>query len=363
MTNERMGFPSASAAKRWVNCVGSHLAQQGIIQPESDDATEGRMLHKAVEQMGADNLTDDQKYLVGYCVGMTDTLCRQHLGMGLAQLDALMLATREVRLWERSGDRKGFAYSGQADLMANDGNGRVLLVDYKFGRLPVDAAEDNMQLAALAVLADSNLPIKVTSVTVAIIQPRADEAHRVTVATCTAEHIHQARQHLVAAAERAMRPAQPRTAGDWCRYCAAMATCPAAVAQVGSVVAIDHQQIVPTGDLLERCELAEMVIDAIRKRAKEVLAQGSEIPGWRLKEGATVSSVADPAKAWSAIGEVIGAQSFVSACSVSLPSLVKAWQETQGVGAKVARQQILVALGEAIETKQRSPSLAKEAAK
>ena len=46
--DEREGMPSGSNAFRWLNCPGSHLAQQGLPDDSGDDAKEGELLHAIV---------------------------------------------------------------------------------------------------------------------------------------------------------------------------------------------------------------------------------------------------------------------------------------------------------------------------
>jgi hypothetical protein len=359
MSDDRKGYPSASAAERWVNCPGSHLAQEGLGEQVSDDANEGRMLHLQVESgVVCDDLTDDQKWAVRYCIETTSTLCERYLDMAAGRLDALMLTMRETRLWSFGED---FYYSGQADFIANDGAGRILIIDYKFGRNAVANAGDNLQLAALAVLAAENSMLKVQSVTVAIVQPRADEDQRLTVASYTPAGIAEASRRLRIASTLAKRPNQHRNAGAWCKYCRALATCPVAHQQV--TVVAESSADLSVADLLDRCEMAEVVIKSIREKAKATLAEGGHIPGWTLKPGAMVAKVTDPVVAWQRIGPVVGGDAFAAACSVSLPTLVDAYKASQGVNGKLAREQVVEMLGDAIETRQNAPALKRESVK
>jgi len=97
-----------------------------------------------------------------------------------------------------------------------------IIIDWKFGWLPVPRAEFNLQLRSYAVLAQDE------RVYVAIGQPRASYNERMTLAVYNATDLVASRAQLLKIDKDTKDPNAPLLAGEaQCRYCKAKMICPA----------------------------------------------------------------------------------------------------------------------------------------
>lgn len=322
-----------------------HAVLAGAYRPDSSAAT----------------LSDNQKYAVEFCLETRDRLVSELLS---ADPGAPII---EERLWLRDADlepvascRVDYAIGG---LHAGQDGSAMLALDWKMGRRGADAAEINAQLRFTAAVLGQEFSPDV--VYVGIVAPRAD-GERVTVAKFTAAQCAAAHAEMVAAAKRAMLPAQPRNPSPKaCHYCRARATCPEAIAAATALSVVDSAELadpIRVAQLLDRCDQAERVIDAIRDGAKRMIEAGVAVPGWKLKPGAKNKKVSAQA-AWAKIGTQIGGTSFAEACTVSIPKLAAGWKgQHPGLSDKSARSAVESILGDAITDQQNAPSLSREAA-
>lgn len=244
----------------------------------------------------------------------------------------------------------------------------MLALDWKMGRRGADAAEINAQLRFTAAVLGQEFSPDV--VYVGIVAPRA-EGERVTVAKFTAAQCAAAHAEMVAAAKRAMLPGQPRNPSPkGCYYCRARGTsaCPESIAAATALSIVPGAELSceVLSTLLDRCDMADRVIDAIRAEGKRRIEAGAVIESpsgrWRLKPGNTIKKVSAQA-AWARIGQQIGGSAFAEACTVSLPKLAAAWKlQTSAKSDKAARDDVEKLLGDAVTAQQNAPSLSKEAA-
>ena len=362
-TDERAGLPSGSGAKRWLTCPGSHLAERGLPDSQTEDAAEGEMLHAVMESPASPHrakLSDEQAHCVEFCRATRLKLSVELLGTDEPQ------AFVEERWWLRNPATLDSVASCRVD-WAGFTVGSMLILDWKFGRKAVEQADVNDQLRFAAAVAWSEF--SPATVYVRIVAPRAD-GERVTVAKFTAAQCEQARAEMVAGALRAMQPGQPRcpSAGA-CHYCRARGTeaCPESIAETTALATVSTSEIATperVAELLDKCELAERVIDAIRANAKRMISDGVSVPGWRLKPGNKPKKITDPVAAWSRVGQqLIGGAEFAKCCTVSITALaaaVKANSTTEKLTDKSAREKVESMLGDAVVEIQNAPSLARE---
>ena len=361
--DEREGMPSGSGAKRWLTCPGSHLAERGLPDSQTDDATEGEMLHAVIEtgeSAQRAKLIEDQAACIEFC---RET--RRKLSAELLSSENVVDLV-EQRLWLRNPATLDQVASCRID-WAGFSSDSMLVLDWKFGRKAVDQADVNDQLRfAAAVAWQEYYP---ESVFVGIVAPRA-EGERVTVARFSSAQCQAAHAEMVAGALRAMQPSQPRcpSAGA-CHYCRARGTeaCPESIAEATALATVANSEIATperVAELLEKCELAERVIDAIRANAKRMISDGVSVPGWRLKPGNRPKKISDPVAAWSRVGQnLIGGAAFAKCCTVSIKALADAVKENSTIEKltdKSAREKVESLLGDCITETQNAPSLARE---
>ena len=359
MSDERRGLPSASSAQRYALCPGSFLLEQSITTPEvtSDDASMGNRIHGYLAGEGI-ALNEEETRIA------TDSRLQEiELVKAVFPLQYRLQIMREKRLWGYDADFNK-SWSGKPDVVYNDGE-RALIIDYKTGRGEVQHATGNVQLRALAVLADmTSGPYQ--EVTVAIIQPLAGEP---TTCTYGAEDLVRASSEMTTLMDDIRKPGQPRNPStEACKYCKAKEVCPEArgvVQKLPALVPRDGLEIVMTpeqiAEFLEKAPLAEAVIEAVRGKARRMLEAKQEIPGWRLKPGAIRESITNPELAFARFMAAGGTQAqFVQAITVAKTKFHNAVKAATGKKGKELDGFVEIMLEGCTETKTTAPSLVKE---
>lgn len=337
--DERQGLPSASGMQRLFLCPGSWNAERKCPHDEeSEDAAMGTMLHACMEQGTTPEDPEDAE-AVAWCREKEDFLCNKYLG------STDVSRYREVRLFER-GDR---LFSGKPDMVAV-GTRRALVVDYKFGRLPVAAAECNLQLSALAVLVmDMFEDGAVDEVFVCILQPYASRKEPA-VCRYTRESVEQARAFFRACIEQAQDEHAPlKPSEKACRYCRAQSSCPAVKLALVNVTSGDltaaWEEWSPEKrrEAYDLAKLAKKWAASVEAKVKADLKAELEIPGLCLTSGKKAFTVTDAAAAFQILNGLfpddITAQAFTACCKVGitdLDKLVHSVRKAADAGAKVA---------------------------
>lgn len=317
-TDVRKGRPSASGMQRLVLCPGSWLAEKGCPDEPSEAAEAGTRLHKHME-LGSTPEDAAEAEAVEWCREMERRLAERYVApMGADRV------LREVRWWSHDE-----AFSGQADVVYVY-EGCALVLDYKFGRVPVAAARDNMQLAALAYLALRMLP-EVDVVFCGILQPLASRQEPRLV-RYHREMKGQLEGFFAGVVEEAERPNARRVPGEvQCRYCRAKAECPACngllvqQAQVDVAAAWPDWSPEKKGEAVRLAGLAKRWAEAVERKAKADLKEGVAIPGCSLTAGRSSFKVTDAQGAFSLLSEAIGltGAEFAACCSVKISELDK----------------------------------------
>lgn len=337
--DERQGRPSASGMQRLFLCPGSWQAEKKCpVDEESKDASMGTMLHACMEQGTTPEDPEDAE-AVAWCRETEDSLCEKYLG------SADVNRYREVRLFER-GDR---LFSGKPDMVAV-GSRKAFVVDYKFGRIPVEAAECNLQLSAVAVLVmDMFEEGAVDEVFVCILQPYASRKEPA-VCRYTRESVEQARaffQTCIKLAQDEHAPLKPSEKA--CRYCRAQSSCPAVSLALVNVTSGDltaaWEQWTPEKrrEAYDLAKLAKKWAASVEGKVKADLRAEVEIPGLVLAPGKKAFTITDAAAAFQILNGLfpngITAQAFTACCKVGitdLDKLVHAVRKAADAGAKVA---------------------------
>lgn len=332
----RKGKPSASGMQRLVLCPGSWLAEKAYPEESSEAAEAGTRLHKHMEE---GTLPEDaaEAEAVEWCRVQERALVEKYVAPEGGET-----VLRELRWWER--DRR---FSGQQDVVYVLGE-IALILDYKFGRVPVPVAADNLQLAGAGLLAFDNLPgVKV--VFCGILQPLASrqEPRLVRYNRVAEAHL---RGYLVRAIDAAEQPEARRVPGEvQCRYCKAKVDCPACMVMVRSVtggpasadlsqgLSTPRQQLSEAtscwadwtpekkAEALELAVLAKKWAEAVERRAKADLKDGFGIPGWSLGAGRKTFKVTDAQGAFAHLNGLLGVtgEEFAGCCTVKISELDK----------------------------------------
>ena len=305
---------SPSAAHRWLRCTGSLALCETVPPRTSEYADEGTAAHEVATQIVLEDWGANEAFanLRGTTVRVgdhdwpvTDDMIRGGLNFrGLIDeyLDgsSRAFADQRVDFSPYIGAPDSF---GTADALVI-GDGRLVMIDYKYGAGVMVNAEENEQLMLYALGAMDSFDFlgPFTEFELVIHQPRAQGSE--TVSRWAISHA-----DLMAFAERARSTAQAIVAGDTaltpgekqCRFCDAKHVCPALKAEVLDTVTAataDDFDDVPDAvtemtyvdpewlaGAMDKVGLIEDWCKAVRAEMERRLFAGVEVPGWKLVEG------------------------------------------------------------------------------
>ncbi len=351
---------SASNLHRRKACPGSQRLEAQCPEIESDDSKEGTMLHELLAQAqkskGAKeftNVTDDQSYCLKFCLEKTKELEDLYINQ---DCEKLFRETETELFWMHPDN-----VFGHADLLAIDED-TALVIDYKFGRIPVDSAEANLQLRAYACMASFNHgPEKVIA---AIIQPRVEANKRVTVVEYSMSDILAARAEIKTILEACEKPDAPlKPSIDACHYCRAKGICPALHQEANEIQLLDEKSITVrnAAEIYRKAKMVEKHVDAIKARVfltvKSAVDMGFEVEGITLKPGTKRRVITNAQTAYHSVQHIISPEAFTAACSVKIGDLEEAFRAATGKASKAAKEELATLLNGCLELKTSEPSL------
>lgn len=359
MSNERKNKPSASALSRLALCPGSWLMSQNApTQPESDVCSLGTELHRCMET--GETPTDPQLADTLSWVRDTELKLTNEL-IGPARIE------RETRLWSPDN-----SWSGQPDYVAlNADLTEALIIDYKFGYNPVEPADANLQLSALAVLLKNRYSTLVR-VTTCILQPFVTRSY--SLCEFDVQTLEKAALFINNVVDKATSPGQPcKPSATACRYCPAFSTCPAVSLTINTIPSAVDLETNWQSFSPERKRLAFNLATLAKKWAAQVetlikadLLASEPIPGLELAKGRQSTKLTDPATAFSRLNaefpDHVTPTAFTACCNVSIPQLAKLVYEAMNatglkVSAKKSREALDATLADITETSTSSPSI------
>jgi len=353
MTHEdgRMGLPSASKAERWTNCIGSVQLEELIPDAEQGpEARRGDRIHLALAEGKVNDLANADEVECAELLQEMEKKAVEAFRLEVKAVDesfnGKLTACREQRLVFKRGETP--LMTGKPDLVLWTETivKRGLIVDYKTG-MGIVPTEKSHQLRVLAFLAADEYGLEEVYVT--ILQPN----NPIVLQKMTRSEIRLERERTLLALDRIADKSATRQVGPWCQYCKATGICPEAqeatktLTTTNSTAVIDPSQL---PRLLEVCTLAESVIENVRKRAREILDAGGEIPGWKLINSKR-RSITSSASAYHLIKEAFGEEVAMGASSVSLTDATKSLASKAGLKEKEAKAKIESVLADIIEMK------------
>jgi len=275
-----------SSASRWIACPASaRLSLKVPYEPSGEAAQIGTAIHSLSETCW--QLDQDPMDYVGKVIeGITMT--RENAEFALAHIR--MVAGLESELGTVKVEQYGVAYEsaavkvgGTADVVAYNLDKSVLVVgDLKTGRQWVDADSAQMKIYALGIM--SKLVKVFDKVGLTIVQPQTGEnrTHEMTGDELFGWKADVLIPAVVAAADGRSEPTPSKEA---CQYCPAKMICPAQTKALAEVpVTADITTLTPdqVSDLLDKAELVEDFITALRKQATKTLTEGGVLRGWQM---------------------------------------------------------------------------------
>jgi hypothetical protein len=273
----------------------------------SDAASEGTVAHEIAEscltmhKLPASFIGETLVLDTGYEQEVDEDMAR-YIGeyvdyvVDLAQDATALLVEQSVCYdnWVRGG-------FGTADAIIQDANTRTLhVVDLKYGRGIFVSAEDNSQLKlyGLGALQEFGNDCSWETIVLHIVQPRMTNFQSVTMSV----------DDLLAWAEEVVSPAALETedpearfgpSDKACQWCPAAGSCQALAEHSFKVISSNFQDLnepvqcknpdklsqQEIGLLLPQLPLIDKWVRAVNEYALETIAQGQEIPGYKLVEG------------------------------------------------------------------------------
>ena len=298
-----------SAASRWLRCPGSVALAQQYEQEETSYAAEGTAAHALAERALREG-QDAEAYIGQEFYGHTvDSTMAAYVQQYVEEVYSRLSPNAELRVEERVTVDSVPGVWGTVDaLIIDHAAGELIVIDLKYGQgVPVSAVEnEQLMLYALGAYEDASLIEDIDTIQLVIVQPRIYSEP--SVWGCDASELMTFGERAASKASVAMHcvngeashPEHYLEPGDvQCRWCPAKADCPALRDEVYNEVfgeedgdeasddprPVDRLDGEELGTALSRVERIEAWCKAVRDRAHEELAQGRDVPGFKLVEG------------------------------------------------------------------------------
>jgi hypothetical protein len=285
---------SPSAAKRWLACPGSVALGSEVVDPGSraaDEGTAGHALFERSIRLGKrprfwqDDIIEGVKVTTEMVEWVTSAVewVKEYLR---ANPNSIVYTEEKVVIGPAIGVGADECY-GTCDLFILTPT-ELVVFDLKLGYVPVEV-EDNPQLELYALGFHRDMGGLFEHVRLVIHQPRAGGPKEVVVPFEAL--VEKARTTYGPGARAALQPgAKLSPVEEACRWCPAAALCPAlqseaiemARAEFGSYDTISKEQMLT---VLDKAEIIETALKAVRSQAMKLLALGQDVPGWKLVAG------------------------------------------------------------------------------
>ena len=296
---------SSSASKRWLGCPGSVKLSEHYANGSSIYADEGTIAHGMAEGMISKDDKLVQKYEVeaakfygehpelnGTFLEMkmilqpyVDYVFEEYAAQVHEDGAAQLMTEERVDLTEYIPG--GFGTSDVVILR----QGRLHIIDLKYGKGVSVSAEDNPQLKlyALGTLARFDMLYDIEDVVMTIYQPRLDN---VSTDTIKAKDLYAWGEEVIKpGAQLALSEDAPVHAGDWCQFCPARYDCKERARDamelqkyLGRMVLSPEEIAEILGKIDRLTKFAEDIKDSALTKALD----GEEIPGWKVVEGRSI---------------------------------------------------------------------------
>lgn len=316
---------SPSAAHRWLNCPASVIVSQGMPDSRSEYAAEGTAAHYLASECltGNFNLASPHhnsihvsdngecKSLTYYAPNlpkdvfaidaeMTENVSRyiDYVNQVVRDTNGTLFVEQSLSLEHITGEPGAKGTSDSVILTDNE----IIIVDLKYGQGVKVDAENNQQLMlyALAALAEYDFYAEFQQARLVIHQPRLGHVSEWTISIdelkAFGEQVKRAAKYIsMLDADSLDIDADYCPSDDTCKFCKALATCPAAQKEVFEAIANEFDDLSDdSGDELENDRLAECFakLDFIKTWCKSIeqltfdkLAKGENVEGFKLVEG------------------------------------------------------------------------------
>tara|TARA_R100000808_G_scaffold24260_1_gene55422 strand:+ start:5502 stop:6557 length:1056 start_codon:yes stop_codon:yes gene_type:complete len=278
-------------------------------------ATEGTLLHAAIENEFFDALDAEQMELVNKCLGFLKPMKK-----GADEIH------NELRVNIEMGPHTTF---GTADVVIIKGN-LCYLVDFKFGRNSVPDASQNLQAAAYALGVFDAFPA-IDEIQVWFLLPRRDETSHCTLHR---KDLVKVRKTLETLYDEVTQASPPRTPSSACQYCNLAGECSELTGSALSLksglepitIPDDKMPSEMTPEVLDTIALPLARVmgawcDAVKRRATELAMNGHEFDNHKLVTRARAVNIDDVQCAYEQVKDIIPLDDFLRATKLSVSQL------------------------------------------
>ena len=300
-------------------CPYSRTAEQGLSEETSPDAEEGTFLHECVALNKLDGLTTEQSSAVQSCIDFRESIKAS---------SEVIEAHSEFKLRAVGSDFEEL-YTGTADEVVVTETG-ISIIDWKFGRIKVEYAPDNIQMAGYALPAMQMFGKD--SCTVHIHQPRINASSSYTFTNAMA-----LLKYIEAVIARCKQPNAPRISGaKQCKYCKARHICPELIKEGNAIVAVQKSIYEITDpnvlcDLYRKSKIVSSALKSVDKRVRDFMLENNGECGeliFKIKKGnREVTSIPDAFSIMKEYG--ISQDEFLGCCSTSVSNLLELFSKKQ----------------------------------
>ena len=300
---------SPSASPRWYHCQRSARLCEQVPDEGSVYTAEGTEAHALCEYLLKQALgkpcVDPRPQMQFYSPEMEEA-AQGYVQYVLENVEAMRRCGPEPRVFvEQLLDLRAYVpqSAGTADCVVIGGD-RALIVDFKYGFLPVSAESLQLRLYALGVCEMFSSLYDIRTVSTAIYQPRISS---VSEAAYTVEELYTwAREELAPRARLAFDGAGNFEVGEWCHFCKVRRNCRALADHELELARYEFRD--PA--LLSDDEIAEVLLRAdalvswanhVKEFALSEALKGHVYPGFKVVEGRAVRRYTDDAEVASRV--------------------------------------------------------------
>lgn len=295
----------ASTCERWWNCPGSvRLVESCPPQPESPYAAEGTAAHE-MASMALESGKDACDFVGDFAksgIEFTDEMAEAvqiYLDAIRFDMETHGLKKENINIEQRFHlveiDEAAFGTNDCSLPLFLD---RIIVYDYKHGKGVVVDVEENKQLMYYALGAAQDGGYQ--HVEIVIVQPRAPHADGpIRRYSLTIKQLMEFGRELKGKITEVKKPNASLAVGSWCKFCPAVAVCPAIKKSVQekAVVAFAESPIIQAKrpeemtdvelrNMLDAIPLIEAWLKAIASYAEQQANRGEAVLGYKLVRGA-----------------------------------------------------------------------------
>lgn len=278
-----------SAASRWKACPGSAHMSADVVREDTDYSLAGTAAHEAFSIWLTTGTAPEVNRMTAAGLPVTaemiETL-RPMVDWVLAYQivnSARVFSEERIEIGEHLGLPAGVCW-GTADVMALSET-ELLIADLKTGYVSVDPDCDQIKLYALGAWFQTGCLYD--TVRLVVLQP-PDETPVKEKTFKRMELLEWAKEYALVLEAASNPEAELVPSDDACRFCPAAGACPALQEEtlrlakfeaIGNPLALSLEQMAV---ILEKADLIEQAIKAIRGHVVKLLSTGQDVPGYKL---------------------------------------------------------------------------------